>query len=90
MREICTAGSDWGARHKPPLAARPQASTNHRVNHDKLMSLVARKVKDKRVLRLIRKYLEGLLALVNRRIPNGTYGGVVRTAGELITRLLPA
>ena len=29
-----------------------------RVNHDKLMSLVARKVKDKRVLRLIRKYLE--------------------------------
>jgi len=29
-----------------------------RVNHDKLMSLVARKVKDKRVLKLIRKYLE--------------------------------
>lgn len=29
-----------------------------RVNHDKLMSLVARKVKDKRVLSLIRKYLE--------------------------------
>jgi RNA-directed DNA polymerase len=28
-----------------------------RVNHDKLMSLVARKVKDKRVLKLIRKYL---------------------------------
>jgi group II intron reverse transcriptase/maturase len=34
-----------------------------RVNHDKLMSLVARKVKDKRVLKLIRKYLEsGVLA----------------------------
>jgi len=34
-----------------------------RVNHDKLMSLAARKVKDKRVLRLIRKYLEaGVLA----------------------------
>jgi group II intron reverse transcriptase/maturase len=34
-----------------------------RVNHDRLMSLVARKVKDKRVLRLIRKYLEsGVLA----------------------------
>lgn len=30
----------------------------NRVNHDKLMSLVARKVKDKRVLSLIRKYLE--------------------------------
>lgn len=29
-----------------------------RVNHDKLMSLVARKVKDKRVRKLIRKYLE--------------------------------
>jgi RNA-directed DNA polymerase len=29
-----------------------------RVNHDKLMSLVARKVDDKRVLRLIRRYLE--------------------------------
>jgi len=29
-----------------------------RVNHDKLMSLVGRKVKDKRVLKLIRRYLE--------------------------------
>jgi len=29
-----------------------------RVNHDKLMSLLSRKVKDKRVLKLIRKYLE--------------------------------
>ena len=28
------------------------------INHDKLMSLVARKVKDKRVLKLIRRYLE--------------------------------
>jgi RNA-directed DNA polymerase len=28
------------------------------VNHDKLMSLVARKVKDKRVLKLIRRYLD--------------------------------
>ena len=27
------------------------------VNHDKLMSLVAREVKDKRVLKLIRAYL---------------------------------
>ena len=34
-----------------------------RVNHDRLMALVARKVKDKRVLRLIRKYLEaGVMA----------------------------
>ena len=29
-----------------------------RVNHDKLMGRIARKVKDKRVLSLIRKYLE--------------------------------
>ncbi|KAF0124334.1 MAG: hypothetical protein FD189_2477, partial [Elusimicrobia bacterium] len=31
----------------------------------------------------------GLLVPMNRRMPNGTYGGVVRTAGEIITRLLP-
>ena len=29
-----------------------------KVNHEKLMTLVARKVKDKRVLKLIRQYLE--------------------------------
>jgi RNA-directed DNA polymerase len=34
-----------------------------RVNHDKLMSLVARKVKDKRVLKLIRRYLESGIML---------------------------
>jgi RNA-directed DNA polymerase len=34
-----------------------------RVNHDKLMSLVGRKVKDKRVLKLIRKYLESGILL---------------------------
>ncbi|KXG77761.1 group II intron reverse transcriptase/maturase [Thermotalea metallivorans] len=34
-----------------------------RVNHDKLMSLVSRKVKDKRVLHLIRKYLESGIML---------------------------
>jgi RNA-directed DNA polymerase len=34
-----------------------------KVNHDKLMSLVARKVKDKRVLKLIRKYLESGIML---------------------------
>jgi group II intron reverse transcriptase/maturase len=34
-----------------------------RVNHDKLMSLVARKVKDKRVLKLTRRYLESGIML---------------------------
>ena len=34
-----------------------------RVNHDKLMSLVAKKIKDNRVLRLIRKYLESGIML---------------------------
>ena len=32
--------------------------THHRVNHDVLMARVVRKVKDKRVLKLIRRYLE--------------------------------
>jgi RNA-directed DNA polymerase len=34
-----------------------------RVNHEKLMNLVARKVKDKRVLKLIRQYLESGIML---------------------------
>jgi len=34
-----------------------------RVNHDKLMAVVARKVRDKRVLKLIRKYLESGIML---------------------------
>ena len=43
-----------------------------RVNHDVLMSRVARKVKDKRVLRLIRRYLQaGIMA-----------GGLVKPARE--------
>src|SRR5437867_12351123 len=32
--------------------------THHRVNHDVLMARVARRVKDKRVVKLIRRYLE--------------------------------
>src|SRR5208282_6252409 len=32
--------------------------THHRVNHDVLMARVARRVKDKRVLLLIRRYLQ--------------------------------
>ncbi|MBN2883884.1 MAG: group II intron reverse transcriptase/maturase [Clostridia bacterium] len=48
-----------------------------RVNHDMLMSRVARKVEDKRVLRLIRKYLEsgimdnGILVLSEEGTPQG-------------------
>ncbi|MBI5873852.1 MAG: group II intron reverse transcriptase/maturase [Candidatus Omnitrophica bacterium] len=41
-----------------------------RVNHDKLMSLVARKVKDKRVLKLIRKYLESGIMVDGIKIKN--------------------
>jgi RNA-directed DNA polymerase len=57
--------------HQAIMAARSYIEQGHRwvvdidlekffdrVNHDKLMSLVARKVKDKRVLKLIRGYLE--------------------------------
>jgi RNA-directed DNA polymerase len=41
-----------------------------RVNHDKLMALVARKVKDKRVLKLIRKYLESGIMLSGVKVKN--------------------
>ncbi len=41
-----------------------------RVNHDKLMSLAARKVKDKRVLRLIRKYLESGVLVNGIKVKN--------------------
>ncbi|HAT71983.1 MAG TPA: group II intron reverse transcriptase/maturase [Elusimicrobia bacterium] len=41
-----------------------------RVNHDKLMSLVARKVKDKRVLRLIRKYLKSGVLVNGVKVKN--------------------
>ncbi len=49
-----------------------------RVNHDILMSRVARKVKDKRVLKLIRRYLQvGVMkeGLVSRRIEGTPQGG---------------
>lgn len=41
-----------------------------RVNHDKLMSLVARKVKDKRVLKLVRKYLESGIMMNGVKVKN--------------------
>ena len=40
------------------------------INHDKLMSLVARKVKDKRVLKLIRKYLEAGIMMNGIKVQN--------------------
>ncbi len=40
------------------------------VNHDKLMSLVARKVTDKRVLKLIRKYLESGVLMKGIKVNN--------------------
>jgi group II intron reverse transcriptase/maturase len=48
-----------------------------RVNHDKLMSLLARKISDKRVLKLIRSYLEsgvmisGLVSVTEEGTPQG-------------------
>ncbi|MGP5288420.1 reverse transcriptase domain-containing protein, partial [Glutamicibacter arilaitensis] len=48
-----------------------------RVNHDVLMSRIARKVKDKRVLKLVRKYLTaGIMAQgVRRETAEGTPQG---------------
>jgi RNA-directed DNA polymerase len=48
-----------------------------RVNHDKLMSILARKIEDKRVLKLIRKYLEsgvmigGIVSPAEEGVPQG-------------------
>ena len=41
-----------------------------RVSHDKLMSLIARKVKEKRVLKLIRKYLESGILMNGIKVKN--------------------
>lgn len=57
LRKICTAGSDWGARLKPPLAVRPQASTNHSMDPKVLKELLRRRVVDRNILRLIAKWL---------------------------------
>ena len=49
-----------------------------RVNHDVLMSRVARRIKDKRVLRLIRRYLQvGLMedGVVSQRSQGTPQGG---------------
>lgn len=51
-----------------------------RVNHDILMSRIARQVKDERVLKLIRRYLEaGLMSegIVNRRTEGAPQGGPI-------------
>jgi RNA-directed DNA polymerase len=69
--------------HQAIMAARSYIEQGHRwvvdidlekffdrVNHDKLMSLISRKVKDKRVLKLIRKYLESGIMLNGVKVKN--------------------
>lgn len=53
LRKNCTAGFAWGCQCKVSRLA----STNHSVNHDVLMARVERRIKDKRILILIRRYL---------------------------------
>jgi RNA-directed DNA polymerase len=52
-----------------------------RVNRDKLMTLVVRKVKDKRVLKFIRRYLESGIMLNGIKVKNeeGTPKGGTRS-----------
>jgi RNA-directed DNA polymerase len=70
LRKICTAGSARGDGHKKE-ASRP-ISTHHRVNHDVLMARVARRVRNKKLLRLLGRYLKaGIMA-----------GGVVQAREE--------
>ncbi|WP_239014016.1 reverse transcriptase domain-containing protein [Archangium violaceum] len=50
-----------------------------RVNHDVLMGRLEKRIGDKRVLRLIRRYLEA--GIVRRRMPCGRSGGYTRDSG---------
>jgi len=90
----------WGARCGKParrvlrggtgarrLAPRP-VPTRHRVNHDVLMARVARRVKDKRVLLLTRRYLQaGMMegGLVSPRTEGTPQGG---PASPLLSNIL--
>jgi RNA-directed DNA polymerase len=68
-------GTDWQGSAK---ATTPRlVPTRHRVNHDRLMAAIARRVSDKRMLRLIRVFLEsgvmenGLVSPVDEGTPQG-------------------
>jgi Reverse transcriptase (RNA-dependent DNA polymerase) len=65
-----------GGTSTSDIVARP-VPTHHRVNHDRLLSAVAERVADKRMLKLIRAFLkagvmeDGLVSPVDEGTPQG-------------------
>ncbi len=87
VQENCTPGSACSVRALPrkrqlrrgsakATAPRP-VPTSHRVNHDRLMAKLAERISDKRLLKLIRSFLQagvmedGLVSPVDEGTPQG-------------------